>query len=564
MRQHIKSFLHRFHRDQSGQVLVMSALLLTGFLGMCAMVADVGDIYYANNQLQAATQAAALAGAEAISNPNLITPGGTSGSETPQDFAVYYGSETGKTGGVNTFPILASEGTNVSTTVYLSCNTFAQSLGISCISYNGGATTCGTSGAGCANAIQVVQVAEVKTYFAGLFGHPYVTLTATASAARAGAPGTPYNVAIVVDSTQSMTDNDSNCSFGSMSRFQCALDGVQILLQSMAPCYSDEGSCGTASNGLTGTSVDRVALFTFPNMSTATIPDEYCDGGAKDTTCAGSGTPGGTCLNSKGSICVLGYTYPSSTGTSYSPINDGATPVSYAVTNGLGGTDAYGFVNDYKTSDGTTNLSSASDLIKAIGTTSTSTADMAAEGGAATYYAGVIYAAEAALYQEQQANSGSQNVLIILSDGDASATTAGMLASNNGYTLSTTSGKYPSTKDQCQQAVTAAGGTLGSNWTPNTSAFTTARASIGRVYTIAYGAEASTTCTGDTYTPCQTMKEMASNSGYFYSDNNQSGTSNDSTCVGTGATTSMATIFSDIATDFSVGRLIPNSEFPTP
>jgi hypothetical protein len=108
--------------------------------------------------------------------------------------------------------------------------------------------------------------------------------------------------------------------------------------------------------------------------------------------------------------------------------------------------------------------------------------------------------------------------------------------------------------------VTAAGGTIGSSWTPDTSAFSTARASISRVYTVAYGSETGD-CPNDSITPCQTMMEMASNSGYFYSDDNQSGSGEDTTCNGTGATTSMATIFSDIATDFSVGRLIPNSEY---
>ncbi|HTV06365.1 MAG TPA: hypothetical protein VME86_13430, partial [Acidobacteriaceae bacterium] len=211
----------------------------------------------------------------------------------------------------------------------------------------------------------------------------------------------------------------------------------------------------------------------------------------------------------------------------------------------------------------TSTLNSASSLVKAIGATSTSTAGMGDPGGAGTYYAGVIYAAEAALYAEKLANPGSENVLIILSDGDAGATSSSDFeSSNNGFTFSSTSGNYPSMEKECQQAVIAAGGTIGSNWTPDTAAFTTARASILRIYAIAYGAEASATCTGDTYTPCETMKGIASSSGYFYADSNQSGSGIDANCVGTANSTSnLAQIFSDIASDFTNARLIPNSVF---
>jgi hypothetical protein len=521
-------------------------------------------VYYAYNELQGATQAAALAGAMAISNPTLTTPG-ASAPETPGNFASYYGSQTGA---ANTHPILTSGDpsnvTQVQTTVYLMCNTFVENtLNISCVTYNGGGTAK-------VNAVQVVQTAYVKTFFAGLFGTSAVELTSTATAARAGAPATPYNIAIVVDSTESMTTSDTGTGcvtpFGSgHTRFQCALDGVQVLLSSLAPCYSNESTCGAATDGLTSTSVDRVALFTFPNMSTATIPDEYCDGGSKDTTCASSGTPGTGCLNTKGSICVQAYTYPTSTGTSYTAVGSTSYLVSYA-SGGLG-SGSNGFVNDYEASNGASTLSSTSDLVKAVGASSTSTPDMAAEGGAGTYYAGIIYAAEAALYAEQKANPNSQNVLIVLSDGEASATCAGMASSNNGYTLNGTKGvsgcasggntstAYPSYLAQCTQAVNAASSTS------NTSA---ARASISRIYGIAYGSETGN-CPNDTISPCQTIQGIASSSNYFYSDYAQSGGGQDTTCVGSAnSTTNLATIFSDIASDFFSARLIPNSEFPTP
>jgi Flp pilus assembly protein TadG len=551
MRQNIwKSLKRRFARDERGQILIMSAIFMTVFMGFAAVVIDMGRVYYGFNQLVASTNAAALAGGEAISNPNIGIPGNT--APTPMQVATYYSSQT--SGTPTPLNVYSHSLQNVVTTPTVSCNSAlaGSPTSVSCISYNGAGT--GSNPAN-ANVIKVVQTAGVHTLFAGMFGAPTVDLTATAYALRAGAQTNPYNIAIVIDSTKSMSENtDSNCSYGSsLTRFQCALAGVETLLESMAPCYSNATSCGTATNGLTSPSVDRVALFTFPNMTTGSIPYEY----------DGSGAAGSGCLNSSGSICVEPYTYPSTTGTSYTSETIGsgksAQTVSYMVTYGLGGSDDYGFVSDYKTQDGTTTLnttgSTASDLAKAVGSSATS-ADMTAPGGAGTYYAGVIYAAEAALYAEQQANPGSQNVLIILSDGDATATGSDFESSNNGYTLSSTSGKYPSSIDECQQAVTAAGGTIGSNWTPDTAAFTTARASISKIYSVAYGSEANTTCQGDTYTPCETMKGMASSSNYFYSDYTQSGTTNDTSCTGTNSLSSMSQIFSDIASDFSTARLI--------
>lgn len=52
--------------DQSGQALVLSALFLTVLLGMAAVAVDVGSWFHADRQAQAAADAAALAGAQAL------------------------------------------------------------------------------------------------------------------------------------------------------------------------------------------------------------------------------------------------------------------------------------------------------------------------------------------------------------------------------------------------------------------------------------------------------------------------------------------------------------------
>jgi Flp pilus assembly protein TadG len=519
----------RLAREERAQILVMSAILMPVFFVMAAATIDIGYVYLSYSQLLASTNAAALAGAEAINYPSL---------GAPVTVATDYGSQSGE---------LNAKGNlvNVATTAAVSCNTALESAptSVTCVQYSG-------SGSNTANVIKVTQTAKVHTFFAGLFGATWVNLSATSYALRGGAQSIPTNIAIVVDSTRSMGTVDSNCPYGSsLTRFQCALDGVQTILQNIAPCNTSESSCGSATDGLTSPSVDRVALFTFPNMTTSTIPYEYCSGGS------------GTCANGS-NLGVVPYTYPSATGTSYTSINVGsgssATPVSYLVSYASGGlgSDSNGFVSDYRTSDGTSTLSSASDLVQAIGASSSSSGDMVAQGGEGTYYAGAIYAAEAALYAEQQANPGSQNVLILISDGDATASQSQMQASNNGLTLGSGT-TYPSYNYECRQAVVAAGGTVGENWTPNTTAFSTARASINKIYAIAYGAESSTTCAGDTYTPCQTMMGIASSQSTFYSDYSQSGNNNDTSCVGTGSTTNLETIFQDIGASLpGIARLI--------
>ena len=49
---------------ERGQSFILMAGLLIGLLSMAALVIDLGNVYFSYRQLQAATDAAALAGAE--------------------------------------------------------------------------------------------------------------------------------------------------------------------------------------------------------------------------------------------------------------------------------------------------------------------------------------------------------------------------------------------------------------------------------------------------------------------------------------------------------------------
>jgi hypothetical protein len=295
-----------------------------------------------------------------------------------------------------------------------------------------------------------------------------------------------------------------------------------------------------------------VAIFTFPNVTVGSANNDY------------------NCSGNNPTIPI--YSLPTIGSTTYAP--SGASTATYQITP---------FMSDYKSQDSGTSLDTASDLTMAVGagksSSGSSCAGMQAPGGDGTYYAGVIYAAQAALTAQAATETAIDpnlvpvNIMIILTDGEANANpkkiatqTAGgtSIATSNswptggGATSSITN--YPSPFDQCQQAVAAA------NY---------AKSQGTQIYSIAYGSESSG-CTTDSsgpqpnITPCQVMSEMASpnvynSSGtltkaYFYSDYQQSGSP--STCVSTGTTvTNMNDIFQQIGTGFLVVRLIPDQTF---
>ena len=56
----------RTSRREHGQAYVVTLMFLVGLLGMAAMAVDVGSWYKAQRSLQAAVDAAALAGVQAL------------------------------------------------------------------------------------------------------------------------------------------------------------------------------------------------------------------------------------------------------------------------------------------------------------------------------------------------------------------------------------------------------------------------------------------------------------------------------------------------------------------
>jgi Putative Tad-like Flp pilus-assembly len=515
MSQRIKLLFRRSYKDQRGQMIPILAFMMVTFLGMAGIVTDVGHAYFAYRLLLNSTNAAALAGAQGL-------PYNTTSTNQALLNAQAYSSQSGDKNAYGNLTV-------TSATYTLGCVTATIGAGIPCIDTG--------VGSGTANAIQVTQKASVPTTFMRLFGFSTISLSATGTALIKGSANTAYNVAIIVDTTQSMSSNtDSNCN--NVSRLQCALSGVQVFLQDLSPCAAS--GCGALTSGNYKNSLDRVALFSFPNFTTTTAGNQYDCGSSLPT-------PEVYTFPAIGATSMTPMTYTTGSGKSATTVN-----VTYQDTYGIG--DTNGFVSDYRTSNGATSLNSSgsnqSDIVLAAGGKSGCTG-MTGPSGEGTYYAGVIYAAQAALTAEANANPGSQNVMILVSDGTATSDSSQMATGTQSTTVATANPsnqyKYPSYNNECQQAALA-------------GQYATSQGTT--VYAVAYGAPSTgcTTDTGNYASPCYTMSKIASSAATFYSDDNQSGTS--SNCPAGKSVQYLNAIFNQIAGNLTTARLIPNSTFP--
>lgn len=518
--------LGRLIQEDTGQALVFTAVILTAFIGVTGVAVDAGKGYYAYELLKESTNAAALAGAGALPD--------TTSANT---YAIDYGSKSAE---FNSNGIM----TNVTTTPTFGCwSAVTTNLNTAC--------EAPPAGGAANNAIQVTQTAQVSTWIGPLFGMPTFNIQAVSSAAMRGGAYIPYNIAVIVDTTASMEDADDGKNSTCTSQIQCALGGFQDLLEDLYPCQ-DSGTCQAGDK-----EVDNVALFVFPVITTATTTDDTtCTTAAPNTdpysfTSATAPTPNSSASN----MAML-------------PAAD-----SYEIVN---------FENGYKTSDTTSTLVSSDPLAIASGVGGTNCGIEKIKNGKpyltageGTYYAQVIYQAQALLYNESNGTNGNGflNAMIILSDGNATAAPTQMSVASgtlNGTGTKTTNPNgyinpaYPSALGECGQAVVAAHAASAAGTT---------------VYTIGYGTETTGSCTLDktvsatvsdstygakSWAPgdqaCDAIAAMATSANTFYSD--------DSSIAGEGCAavstnlqniTTLAGIFHSVANNFSTARLIPNS-----
>jgi hypothetical protein len=209
-------------RDERGQVIVLVVVALVGLLGMCALVIDLGYLYWNQRHLQASADAAALAGAMQL-------------PDAPSSVSVAKQFGTG-TGAKNKDSRLS----NVSETI---------------------STKCLTSIPGCdpVNAVVVDETATVDTFFMQIFGvdfaHVHVRATACSPCGIK-----PLDIMLVLDRTGSMCqdsagNNDPACTDlnnarNGMKTFLGFLDAKidWVGLSVLPPATSIAAKCSTPSS----------------------------------------------------------------------------------------------------------------------------------------------------------------------------------------------------------------------------------------------------------------------------------------------------------------------------
>jgi Flp pilus assembly protein TadG len=243
-------------RGERGQILAVVALALVALLGVCAFSIDVGFAYYAKRQLQSATDAAALAGAQDL--PNAVTAVTT---------ATNYAS-------ANTPSNLA----------------FTFTYTTSCTNTSILATGCTASVN--PNQLTVNGAVSTNTWFAKLFGINHFDVTTHANACSP-CSSTPVDIVIAVDRTGSMcspTDGAGNCI-----DLNNAKDGIRTMLSDLNPPYAQIGMvafppvqttasspCGAPYNSLGGNGYDGFDAAT-RGYVTDTINGNYKIGTALNT-----------------------------------------------------------------------------------------------------------------------------------------------------------------------------------------------------------------------------------------------------------------------------------------
>jgi Flp pilus assembly protein TadG len=504
------SILGKLLGDQRGQTLPFTAVILTSLMGLSGMAVDAGHGYYAYERLKVATNAATLAGAAGMPNTDTAQSNVNTYSSAATQDKNYLGS------------LVSSV---VTTTTFSCSSTVSSKLGVTCETSSGGT--------GGYNALTVKQTATVKTWFGSLFGIPQFNIAASSMAAMKGGSNQPWNIAIILDTTASMGDRDSGAQC-SGTQIQCAIEGVQQLLENLQPCPTSL-TCSSTSKY-----VDDVALYVFPPVLSTTAKYDYCSGGTTPT-----------------------HEYYEVPALSTSPV------WTYQIIN---------YSHDFKTVGGAgSTLATGSSIVKALGYTGGGCSGIQAPGGAGTYYAQVIAQAQADLLVQQTNNPGSQSAMIILTDGNATSST--------NYTVSRGVATFSSTS-QLQPSTTNSMNGISTN-NPNSFTYPSAVGECGQavyesqlatkagtdVYTIGYGAltsGSSSNCASDlTYSftgsttygggpwgphdsPCQALAAMASDAAHFYSDD----------ADGCAATTNLdyttfKSIFTKISSDLTAARLIP-------
>ncbi len=282
--------MRRAASEESGQVLVMTAIAMTLMIVMVGLVVDVGHAMLVQRQLQAGVDAAALAGAQHLPD-----------APTAEAVAAQYSANPGSKNAVNTVG-------NATTTAKVAC--LAGVPG--CNRRDGGV-----------NGIVVTSQSKVPTWFGRIIGITTLTVNATATACSPCSVK-PLDIMIVLDRTGSMCQfgpgqNDPNCT-----DLKNARAGVRSFVSNLDP------------------SIDKVGLALFPPALDASFVSRCPAAGYKPW--AGTNNPNPPPANLDGKEYGYDAWWPY-----YVPDPRGSTPSRYVVASleGADGTPA----DDYLVKD---------------------------------------------------------------------------------------------------------------------------------------------------------------------------------------------------------------------
>jgi Flp pilus assembly protein TadG len=498
----------RLCQEEKAQALYLVAALMFVLIGMAALSIDIGYALHGQRELQASADAAATAGAQILSQNVSATQA--------EAAATQY---SGMQGAYNQINDLMSVKMPINTVRCL--NTLVTTLGLTC------------DDVADANAVAVEETAQAPTFFGKIFGIQSINLTAYSMAGIQGGTLIPANIMVIMDTTASMQDPDSDATcvaesgVSSPSKEDCAKWGVRTFLNLLNPCSASLTSCGAVSGSpSTGYNVanpvDEVAVLVFPGLASATTDAPYdydCQAHALSTS---NGT-------------IVPYGTPSS------------SPPYFTIVQ---------LSSDYKTSNTSGLNAGGSDVVDTVSWASQTGCSannptkygLQDPGGESTYYAGVIAEANNDLSNLQVPRANMQSAIILLSDGDAEA-------SKSDFSAAALAANPTIYENECHQAIKAAANAAGTqnlkgmnNW----------------VYAIAFAASTSTSssCKTDTaaepISGCQTMYDIASDPNKFYNDGGKpSDGSSPCNLSSHGSIGSLATIFSDISHDFQSTMLVP-------
>jgi Flp pilus assembly protein TadG len=190
------------HRSQRGQILPIVALVLVVALGIAAFSIDIGYAYYAKRQLQAAVDAAALAGAQDL-------PDAAAATTIAQAYAA-----------ANSPSRLAA---------------FSFTYATACTQTAVVATGCSPSVN--PNQLTVRGTATTSTWFARIFGVDSFSVKTHANACSP-CSSTPVDIVVAIDRTGSMCDSTNSSGCIDLNN---AKAGVRTMLGNLNPPYAQVG-----------------------------------------------------------------------------------------------------------------------------------------------------------------------------------------------------------------------------------------------------------------------------------------------------------------------------------